>query len=205
MENSIGCTIDCVEPNPNFVEIARQRFKNHPYIQIHQSTFEEYAHESALVDVVLAATSFHWVKRDVASAKSAALLKSSGYLVLLWNKELQPHEGTVDEIREIHERFAPGQFLFETESQQVKILEAIGQMFFDREYFSCPHFGYTVSSVWYPAKRYIDALKSYSPYLKLNDSVKSGLFKTLLEVIETDYGGAIDLKYVTGYHIGQKA
>ena len=201
----LGCSIDCVEPNPKFVEIARQRFKNHPHIRFHQSTFEEYDHESAMVDVVLAATSFHWVNKDVALAKSAALLKSSGYLVLLWNKELQPTDGTGEQVREIHERFVPGQFLFESETQQVETLEAIGKWACDNEYFSSPHFGFTITSIRYSAQRYIDALNSYSPYLKLNDSVKSGLFKTQLDLIETEYGGAIDLKYITGYHIGQKA
>jgi len=200
----LGCTVDCIEPNPNFVAIARERFKNHPQIKIHQSTFEEYDHKSDMVDVVLAATSFHWVKREIACAKSAALLKSSGFLVLLWNKELQPTDETGMKIREIHERFVPEQFQFESESQQVETLEAIGKSVLNNEYFCYPHFGFTVSTVRYSAQRYIDALKSYSPYIKLNDSVKGDLFKTILEVIESDYGGVIDLRYVTGYHIGQK-
>jgi SAM-dependent methyltransferase len=200
----LGCTVDCIEPNPNFVAIALERFKNHPQIQIHQSTFEEYVHESDIVDVVLAATSFHWVKREIACAKSAALLKPSGFLVLLWNKELQPTDKVGEQIREIHERFVPEQFQFERESQQVETLEAIGQSVFIGEYFCYPHFGFTVSTVRYSAQRYIDALNSYSPYIKLNASVKSNLFQMILELIESDYGGVIDLKYVTGYHIGQK-
>ncbi len=58
----LGCTIDCVEPNPGFVEIARDRFNDYPRIRIHQSTFEEYVHGASLVDVVLAATSFTGLK-----------------------------------------------------------------------------------------------------------------------------------------------
>jgi SAM-dependent methyltransferase len=200
----LGCIIDCVEPNPNFVEIARRRFENHPNIKIHQSTFEEYNHESGVVDIVLAATSFHWVNKDIAWIKSAAMLKSSGCLVLLWNKELQPTNGASEQIREIHEHFAPGQFNFESESQQVESLEAIARWVNDSQYFSCLHFGVSVSSVRYSGQRYIDALRSYSSYLKLNEEVKNELLKALLTLIETDYVGEVDLKYVTGYHIGWK-
>jgi hypothetical protein len=87
----------------------------------------------------------------------------------------------------------------------VETLEAIGKWACDSEYFRSPHFGFTITPIRYSAQRYIDALNSYSPYFKLNDSVKIGLYKALLELIETEFGGAIDLKYVTGYHIGHKA
>ena len=123
---------------------------------------------------------------------------------MLWNKELQPIDEAGEKIRELHERFVPEQFRFESDSQQVETLEAIGKSVFNGEYFCYPHFGFTVSTVRYSAQRYIDALKSYSPYIKLNDSVKSNLFRVILELIESDYSGVIDLKYVTGYHIGQK-
>ena len=180
----IGCTIDCVEPNPYFVDMARQHFKSHPHIHIHQSTFEEYHHGSPMVDVVLAATSFHWVAREVALAKSAEILKSSGYLFLLWNKELHPTDGAGENVREIHECFALGKILFESESRQVETLKAMGEWVSGNKYFGGFDFGFSVSSVRYSARRYIDALNSYSPYMEMSDRVKTDLFKNLLVLMK---------------------
>lgn len=44
--SGIGCSIHCVEPNPDFVRIAKQSFRNAPNVQIQQCTFEEHDHSS---------------------------------------------------------------------------------------------------------------------------------------------------------------
>lgn len=66
---NVGCEIECVEPNPEFIKIAQQHFINHPNIQFHASAFENFAPFPAIFDIVLAATSFHWVKKEIALKK----------------------------------------------------------------------------------------------------------------------------------------
>jgi SAM-dependent methyltransferase len=201
----LGCTIDCVEPNPSFVEIVRQRFEDNPNIRVHENTFEAYDHTSEAVDAVFAATSFHWVEKEVAFAKSASFMKPSGYLVLLWNHELQPKEDSGGPISQIYQRFAPELSPIEEESQIVAKLESISEWVRDSEHFASPHFGFVVSSVCYSAQTYIDALQSYSPYLQMGEEARSRLFQALFELVKGDYDDVVNLKYLTGYHIARKA
>jgi SAM-dependent methyltransferase len=200
----LNCTIECVEPNADFVKAAKRRFEHHSNIQIYRSTFEEYRNKSGPFDVIVAATSFHWIKREIAFSKSSSLLRPSGYLVLLWNKELQPIGELGERIREIHDRFEDGKIKFETVTTQIQSLEGIGQWILDSEYFRYLGFVHLVSSVRYTAKQYLEALSSYSPYLAIPDVARKELFVELAHLIETNYGGIVDLQYVTGCHIGQK-
>ncbi len=201
----LGCTMECVEPNPHFVEIVRQRFESNPNILVHESTFEEYHHTSELVDAIIAATSFHWVERQIAFAKTASLIKSSGFLILLWNHELQPLEEDGGPISQIYKRFAPELSPVEEESQIVAKLKSISNWVRGSDHFLPPHFGFVVTSVRYTAERYIDALQSYSPYLQLDKEVKNKLLQAIFDLVKLKHGNAIDLKYITGYHIAQKA
>lgn len=203
--SNIGCNIDCVEPNRDFINIAQHRFKNNLNIFFRESTFENYVHFSADFDIVLAATSFHWIEKELAFKKSATLLNDSGYLVLLWNNELQPDLFLSNTVREIYHKHAPDLFKNESEDQIVKRLESISHWFIDNDYFEISKFGFIVSKVRYSTKRYIKALESYTPYIKLEDKVKNSLFKSLSNFIDEEHDGVIDLKYVTGYHVAKKA
>ena len=200
----LGCTIDCIEPNPNFVEIMRQRFSNNSSIRVHKSTFEEYRHTSEPVDAIIAATSFHWIDREISFAKSASLIKPSGNLVLLWNHELQPLEEDDGPISQLYQRLVPELAPIEEESQIVTKLKSISDWVRGSEYFLPPHFGFVVTSVRYTAERYIDALQSYSPYLQLDNEIKNKLFQAIFDLVKNEYGNVIDLKYITGYHIAQR-
>ena len=203
--SEIGCTIDCIEPNPDFVRIAQHHYKDHLNIRIHQSSFEEYEHKSELADIVLAGTSFHWVNKQIAFEKSSRLMSDSGYLVLLWNNELQPNENSREEVQSVYKRYAPELYPSESESELLDRFDSIGQWISDTSLFQSPFAGSCVSSVNYTAQRYINALKSYSPYLKLDSETQNNLFFELTSLINEKYNGAINLKLVSGYHIAEKA
>jgi len=200
----LDCAIDCIEPNADFVDAAQRRFAQHPNIQIFQTTFEDYENRSGSFDVIVAATSFHWINREIAFAKSSSLLRSGGYLVLLWNKELQPIGELGENIRDFHGRIQGGNFKFETAPGQIRALEGIGQWINDSEYFRYLGFAHHLSLVRYTTKQYLEALSTYSPYLAIQDPARNDLFVELGELIENENGGMVDLQYVTGCHIGQK-
>ncbi len=202
---ALGCAMDCVEPNAEFIKIARQRLRKYPKVRLHQCSLEQYEVASGEADAVLAATSFHWVDRDIALLKSADLLRPSGYLVLLWNKELQPSQEVADRLRPVYERLVPELSHRESLQEQLEILESLGHMVNEGGYFLEPMLGHSESTVRYPTARYIDGLKSYSPYLKLESTLREELLGELSATIDTEFGGFVDLSYVTGYQIAQKA
>ncbi len=101
----IGCSMLCLEPNPDFYQLALQNCQPYADVEIQNIAFEEWPLAPSQFDAVLAASSFHWIPSEIGYPKAAIALKENGYLILLWNKELQPsHEAhrVLSEVHQVH-------------------------------------------------------------------------------------------------------
>ena len=85
-----GMAMQCVEPSLAACELAQQTCAEYDDVEVTNSTFEDFNLAGRQFDAVLAATSFHWVSPSVACKKSAAALKPSCSLMLLWATPPQP-------------------------------------------------------------------------------------------------------------------
>jgi len=86
----LGCHMVCIEPNPDFCKIAKKKCKSYSSVEVINKSFEEWDLEPEAFDAVLAASSMHWIPSEIGYTKAGSALKEDGYLILLWNKELQP-------------------------------------------------------------------------------------------------------------------
>ena len=199
-----GCQIDAVEPNQDFVHLARNQCQSYPEVTIHPVSFEDYESDANQFDIVLAATSFHWVDQSVAYKKSAELLKDNGHLVLLWNKELQPDRAIYDQFEAAYETHAPGLRRFETKQQEIAVLKNLEAPIIESGLFTLIDTGFIQTNVDYSSDDYIALLNSYSPYIELNAEHQAQLFHKITDYINTELSGVIHLSYMTGYHIAKK-
>jgi len=86
---ALGGNFVCVEPNADFVAIAREVLAGFSGLSFQTSTLEQ-AELSSPFDIVLAASSFHWIDQKRGVQRIEELLVPNGFVVLLWNKEPQP-------------------------------------------------------------------------------------------------------------------
>ncbi|GAC1489655.1 MAG: hypothetical protein NVS2B14_01100 [Chamaesiphon sp.] len=100
-----GCSIVCLEPNPDFCQFAQQNCKPYPNVEIQNTSFEEWTLEAKKFNAVLAASAFHWIPSEVGYPKAADALQENGYLILLWNKELQPQYEVYQSLSEVYKLF----------------------------------------------------------------------------------------------------
>lgn len=199
-----GCSMHCLEPNPDFYVLAQHNCCEYPNVVLQNTSFEEWELESNTFDAVLAASSFHWVPSDVGYPKAAQALKESGYLILLWNKELQPSYEVHQRLVDIYEVHAPSLNRFETKETQETILNGLGQIVMDSGHFKNLVADYIESSVIYSTDQYLTLLNTYSPYLSLDPASKEALFHGLKHRIDQDFGGNLQLSYISAFHIAQK-
>lgn len=201
----LGGLMACLEPNPDFCQLARQNCKHYPNVEIQNISFEEWPLEVEKFDTVLAATSFHWIDPEIGYPKAANALREDGYLILLWNKELQPSYEIYQSLSEIYQVHAPSMSrCYEDSATQEEILRELGQMaiasgkFKDlvSEQFEC--------KATYSVNDYLMLLSTYSPYLKLEPQVRDSVFNGLREKIDQDLGGSIQLSYLSAFHISKK-
>jgi SAM-dependent methyltransferase len=200
----LGYSMICLEPNPNFFQLAQQNCQSYPNVEIQNTSFEEWTLEAHKFDAVLAASSFHWISPEVGYPKAANALKDGGRLILLWNKELQPSYEVHQSLSEIYQIHAPSLYRYEDKKTQEDILQKLGNMSIDSGQFQNLISGQVTSQVTYNVNQYLTLLNTYSPYIMLDPRTKESLFAGLKHQIEHDFGGNLQLSYISAYHIAQK-
>lgn len=200
----LGSSILCLEPNPDFYQLAQKNCQQYPQIEIQNTSFEKWTVEVGKFDAVLAATSFHWIPSDVGYPKAAKALRKNGYLILLWNKQLQPSYEVYQSLSQVYQVHAPSLNQYEDQSTQENILQGLGQIVIDSGKFKNLVFGHISTEVTYTVEEYLALLNTYSPYLKLKPQKKKALFKGLRKRIESDFDGSLKLSYISAFHIAQK-
>jgi SAM-dependent methyltransferase len=200
----LGCPMICLEPNPDFFRLAQQNCQPYPNVEIQNTSFEEWALETSKFDAVLAATSFHWISPEVGYQKAANALQTSGNLILLWNKELQPSSEVYQRLSQIYQLYAPSLDRYEDIKTQEEILRELGKMVIDSGKFKDLISGQVICEATYNVEEYLMLLNTYSPYLKLAPDTKKVLFAGLRQSIEDDFGGSLHLSYISAFHIAKK-
>jgi SAM-dependent methyltransferase len=200
---AIGCQMVCVEPNPDFYDLARKTCAPYANVELQNCSFEEWQLEPETFDAVLAASSFHWIPPEIGYPKAAAALRPTGHLILLWNKELQPRYEVYQRLTEVYQTHAPTlNRAYEDRATQVAILDELGQMAIESSFFQDMVSGHMEVEVTYPIEQYLRLLSTYSPHLKLEPQQKQRLFTGLRQVLEQQ-GDMVQLTYVSAFHIAQ--
>ncbi|MEH2117920.1 class I SAM-dependent methyltransferase [Nostoc sp.] len=200
----LGCSMICLEPNPDFFQLAQQNCQPYSNVEIHNTSFEEWELKPFEFDAVLAATSFHWISPEVGYPKAANALQQNGYLILLWNKELQPSHEVYQTLSQVYQLHTPSLDRYEDQETQEYILRQLGNMVIDSGQFKDLISGQVISEVTYTVDEYLTLLNTYSPYIKLDPHNKESLFSGLRHRIENDFGGSLQLSYISAFHIAQK-
>lgn len=200
---TLGCTMVCLEPNPDFYQLAQQNCEPYPNVEIQNLSFEEWGLEAGKFDAVLAASSFHWIPADVGYPKAADALHEDGCLILLWNKELQPSYELYQQLSPVYQIHAPSLDRYEDRGTQEEILKQLGQIIVDSGKFKDLVSGMVESNVTYTVDNYLMLLDTYSPYLKLDSQQKLALFEGLRHQIEKNLGENLQLSYLSAFHIAR--
>ena len=200
----LGYSMICLEPNPDFFQLAQQNCQPYPNVEIQNTSFEEWKLEPLKFDAVLAASSFHWISPQVGYPKAANALKDNGYLILLWNKELQPSYNVYQRLSEVYQIHAPSLNRYESIETQAEILQKLGEIVIDSGHFKDLIGGKILSEVTYTVDEYLTLLNTYSPYLKLDGNTKESLFRELKNMIENEFGGSLQLSYISAFHVAKK-
>ncbi len=201
---SVGCEMLCLEPNPDFYQLAVKTCQNHPQIEIQNTSFEEWKLQAGQFDAVLAATSFHWIPAEIGYLKAAQALKPEGVLILLWNKQLWPSEVINSKFSEIYQIHAPELDHYEDQATQLKIVEELGAWVTESGQFQDVVAGHVESAVTFTAEQYLTLLQTYSPYLELEEQCRNALFSGLRDFIADHLNDRLPLSYLSAFHIARK-
>jgi SAM-dependent methyltransferase len=207
---ALGCSVTAVEPGTGMAALARQRLATYPNVKVETSSFEEWHDGGRRFDVLVAASSWHWVDPSIGWRKAHDVLRPSGWMALLGNVVVsRPGEPEVyAETADLHERFSPGNPGWGHPPLEDEV-RATGEGW---GLVADPGglFGPTIVR-WYPAVQWFDGdgfadlLRSTSLYRSLGNDVRESLLDAIAERIRTRMGDRASRRYLSVLRAGQRA
>jgi SAM-dependent methyltransferase len=188
-----GFEVTAVELGPNMAEAARQATAGWP-VDVVNTAFERWPLPDERFDLVLAATSWHWVDPAVRVAKAAEALKPGGLLAIISTDHVKG--GTLEffeKVQPIYERFDPAT------PPGLKLQESC-DISYDSTEFAGVFGPVTVRryhlDVEYSTSEYLNLLSTYSGHIALPDDARQGLFDGITDLIDNRHGGRITKRYL---------
>jgi SAM-dependent methyltransferase len=207
---ALGCAVTAVEPGAGMAALARRRLAILPNVEIEMSSFEEWDDRGRRFDVLVAASSWHWVDPAIGWGRAHDVLHPGGWMALLGNVVVRrPGEPEVyAETADLHERFCPGNPDWGHPPLEDEVRAT-------NEDWGPPNdptslFGPTIVC-WYPTVQrfdgdgFADLLRSTSPYRALDRDVREPLLDAIAERIRTRLGDRVSRRYLSVLRVGQRA
>jgi SAM-dependent methyltransferase len=97
----------CLEPSDTLSAIAQASFREATNVDILQIPFESLEAAPASFDVILAATSFHWLDPETRLDRCARLLRRGGTVAIVSNNHPGPHTGFFEDVQVCYDRHVP--------------------------------------------------------------------------------------------------
>jgi SAM-dependent methyltransferase len=211
----LGADVLGIELGPALASHARDLLGERA--EIVNGDFDNWEPEAGAFDLVLTATSWHWLDRATRTEKAARALVSGsapqaplrttrpgGWLATIGTGHVKG--GTVPffvEVQDCYERWVPATppNLRQQEGREIPDLvdEVDESELFDRP----AHYRYEVD-IPYTTVEYLNLLRTYSDHIALPAEARNGLFECISGLIDGKYGGAISKRYLFQLRLAQR-
>jgi SAM-dependent methyltransferase len=207
---ALGCSVTSIEPGAGMAALARQRLATFPEVSVETSSFEEWDDRGRRFDVVVAATSWHWIDPSVGWRRAHEVLDPGGWMALLGNIVVRRagEPEVYAETADLHEQFAPANPDWghpPLEDEVCATDEGWGPGTDPGAWF-----GPTVVR-WYPTVQsfdgegFADLLRSTSLYRSLDVDVREPLLRAIADRIRTRMGDRASRRYLSVLRVGQRS
>ncbi|RNG24500.1 class I SAM-dependent methyltransferase [Streptomyces botrytidirepellens] len=207
---ALGCPVTAIEPGADMAALARRRLAAFRNVEVERSTFEEWDDRGGRFDVLVAASSWHWVDPSIGWRRAHDVLRPGGWMALLGHVVVR-RPGVPEvyaETADLHERFCPGNpdWGHPPLEDEVRTTDKGWGLVGDPGGW----FGPTTVR-WYPTVQWCDGdgfadlLRSTSPYRRLDRDVREPLLDAVAERIRTRMGGRAPRRYLSVLRAGRRA
>jgi SAM-dependent methyltransferase len=201
-----GAHVTAVEPGADLASALRFRTVGRD-ITVVVNTFEDAGVPEGSFDLLVSATAFHWVVPDIGFAKAGRALRLGGWLALWWTIWGDPdgHDPLHERLQPIlmakaphllDEGLAPGGYALDAPARIAEITSsgAFGDV--DQHIIR-----WTGSHTADEARALFN---TFSPWLALDEPLRSELLDDVHTIVEEQFGGRVDRPYVTVLYRAQR-
>lgn len=207
---ALGYSVTAVEPGADMAALARQRIASFRNVDVETSTFEEWDDRGRRFDVLVAASSWHWVDPSIGWQRAHTVLSPGvGWHCSATSLSMRPGEPEVyAETADLHERFCPGnpdwghpplEDDVRTTDKGWGLVDDPGGL------FGPPIVRWYPTVQWFNGDGFADHLRSLSIYRRLDRDVREPLLNAIAERIRTRMGERAPRRYLSVLRVGQRA
>ncbi|MER0444368.1 methyltransferase domain-containing protein [Streptomyces sp. Edi4] len=206
---ALGYSVTAIEPGAAMAALARQRMASFRTVEVETSTFEEWNDRGRRFDVLVAASSWHWVDPSIGWQRAHDALRPGGWMALLGHVVVrEPGEPEVyAETADLHERFCPGNPDWghpPLEDDVRSTAEGWGLVGDCGRLFGPPIVRWYPAVQWFDGDGFADHLRSLSMYRRLDHEVREPLLDAIAERIRTRMGDRAARRYLSVLRVGQR-
>jgi SAM-dependent methyltransferase len=207
---ALGYSVTAVEPGPGLAALARERLAAFGNVDVENSTFEEWDDGGRRFDVLVAASSWHWVDPAIGWRRAHDVLRPGGWMGLIAHIVVRrPGEPEVyAETADLHERFSPGNPGWghpPLEDDVRMTSEGWGLVTNPGDLFGPTIVRWYSTVQWFDGNGFADLLRSTSLYRKLDSAVREPLLEAIADRIRTRMGDHAARRYLSALHVGRRA
>jgi SAM-dependent methyltransferase len=207
---ALSGSVVAVERGAEMAALARQRLAGFDNASVETSTFEEWDDGDRRFELLVAASSWHWVDPSVGWRRAHDVLQPEGWMALLGNVVVrQPGEPEVfAETADLHEQLSPGNPDWGHPPLEAEVRATDSGWGLVEDPGSL--FGPTIVR-WYPTVQWFDGegfadlLRTNSIYRKLAPDIREPLLDMIAERIRTRLGDRAPRRYLSVLRVGQRA
>ncbi|MBO1337216.1 trans-aconitate 2-methyltransferase [Streptomyces sp. VRA16 Mangrove soil] len=211
-----GCRITAVELGPELAAVARRNLAGHPQVSVETGAFEEWPLPPEPFDVVLAATSFHWIDPAVRVAKSARALRPGGALATVSTHHVAGGtEQFFVDVQRCYERFDPttppglrltpaADIPHDSQEAPNRNVEQGNAALPGADRFEPPVFRRCARDLTFTTAEYLDLLRTFSGTRALDPAARAGLLDAIGQLIDGSYGGSVTKRYLTELRVARR-
>jgi SAM-dependent methyltransferase len=202
-----GWSVVALEPGPELAAVARRALAGRGDIEVIVSPFERWqAPGRELFDLVLAATSWHWIDPQIAYRRAAKLLRPGGHLAVV----ATDHVASADaddffrDVERIYDEVGMGDGLGGPQGPEtlpppdVEAMRTSG-------FFAPPVVHRYVWSREYTVEEYLALLSTYSGHIAASSRQREALFMGIRQMITARPGATVRKDYLNTLQIARRA
>ena len=207
---ALGCSVTAVEPGTGMAALARERLAGALNVEVETSSFEDWDDRGRRFDVLVAASSWHWVDPSIGWRRADDVLRPGGWMALLGNVVVRRtgEPEVYAETADLHERFAPGnpEWGHPPLEDEVRATETgWGPPNDPGGVFGPAIVRWYPTVQWFDGVGFADLLRSTSLYRKLDPDTRERLLDAIAERIRTQMGDRASRRYLSVLRVGRRA
>ena len=201
----LGANIVTVEPGDNLVKVAQNNLSQYSNIQFICNTFENCEFNDENFDVILSATTFHWLEKESKYYDCYKYLKDNGFLVLFWNSFCRENTEIMKQIDEVYARNLSDTYEKKADVNSGVLDKVVKreQELIENELFYISVLKRYKTEYHYNFDSYVALLNTYPKIIKLDSKTREKFLAEIKNVIERN-GNSITIPILTSLYILRK-